>query len=99
MRRGKGLRSEIRSENCKNTKNGKNKCLEVDDRVNLDVDIVTCYDSLTSDGADLDLYVHNSEGFRAHIDLDQPRVYRLVKVPKTGNQSHRSCWQAMSNPR
>jgi hypothetical protein len=79
---------------CNATNTKKRAYLEVDHRVDLDVDIVAGDDGLASNGADLDLYIHNAEGFRAHVDVGKSRINRLVEMTKAGNESHRSCGPA-----
>lgn len=71
--------------------------LEVDHRVNLDVDIVASDDGLSANGADLDLHIHDAERLCTDVDVGEPRVYRLVEVAKAGNESHRTCRYALSN--
>jgi len=54
--------------------------LEVDHRVDFDVDIVASNDDLPANGDYLDFNVHNTERLRADVDLNQARVDRLVEL-------------------
>ena len=65
--------------------------LEIDHRVNLNVDIVASDDHLSPDGANLDLHIHNAERFRADVNVGKARVHSLVEVSKSRNETHRSC--------
>ena len=47
------------------------------------VDVVPGDNLLSTNRADLDLYVDDAKGFRAHVDLDQTWVYGLVELTKT----------------
>ena len=92
MWHGKGLWSEIQSENCINIKNEKKMPGSRSQSQSRHCD------SLMSDGADLDLYVHNSKRFHAHWHcpakglLPCKSVQNRKPIPQT-------LWQVMSNPR
>lgn len=50
--------------------------------------MVYAHDSLSSNGADLDFHIDDTQRLRADIDLDQTRVHRLVELSKAGHETH-----------
>jgi len=64
--------------------------LEVDDRVNFDVDVITSDDCLSSDWANLNLDVDDAQRFSADIDLNQTGVDRLVELSKARHKTDRA---------
>ena len=64
--------------------------LEVDDRVNFDVNIVPGDDLLSTNGTDLDFNVNDPKTFGTDVDLDQTGVYTLVELTEARNQADRT---------
>lgn len=61
--------------------------LTVNDRINLDGDIIASDDRLSRDGSNLDLDIDDSNLFRVGVDLDQSRVDRLVELTESADES------------
>ena len=56
--------------------------------IHLDVYVVAGNDGLSSNWADLDFDVDNTEGLCADVDLDETRVDRLVELSEARNQTN-----------
>jgi len=60
----------------------------VQDRVDLDVDIVLGHDDLLRDICDLDLHVDSDQFLGDRVDLGQTGINDLVELAKASDQAH-----------
>lgn len=59
----------------------------VNDRVELETDVVFCRHTLLGHHCELDLDVDDAQALAAWVDLDQTRVDRLVELAKAADQA------------
>ena len=55
------------------------------------VDVIPRDDHLSSNGADLDFDIHDTERLRAHINTRETWINSLVEFSETRNQSNGAC--------
>jgi hypothetical protein len=58
--------------------------------VHLNIDIVPCDNSLSTDGTDLDLDIHNTKPFGADVNLNETGVYRFVELSEASHKTDRT---------
>jgi len=64
--------------------------LEINDRINLDVYIITSYNCLSTDWTYLNFDIDDTETFGADIDLNKTRIDRLVELTKASYKTNRT---------
>ena len=65
--------------------------METTGDIHFDVDIVARDDRLTTDRADLDLHIDNTERLGADIDLNKTGVHGLVELPEARHETNGPC--------
>jgi len=64
--------------------------LEIYNRIDLNVNIVSGDNSLSANGTDLDLDIHNTKTFGTDVDLDESGIDGFVELSETSNETDRT---------